>query len=65
MRKTLRAAALALALCSPAFAGDILCPPVAAPPSSAIQAEQTADGYMPNGLTETVLSVLESVLALL
>lgn len=65
MRKTLRAAALVLALCSPAFAGDILCPSAPAPPLNATQAAQTADGYMPNGLTETVLSVLESVLALL
>lgn len=59
MRKTLRASVLMLALCSPASAGIILCPSAPAPPPDGVQAEQTTDGF-----TETILSVLESVLAL-
>jgi hypothetical protein len=63
MRKILTATALLLALGCPALAGEIHNPkpqPAAAPTQ-----ETNADGYMPNGLTETVLSLLGSVLALL
>jgi hypothetical protein len=51
-----------LALSCPALAG-IMHTPAPAPPDT--QAGQTAQGEMPNGLTETLLSVLDSVLALL
>lgn len=62
MRRTLTTAALVLALCCPASAGIMHTP---APESATAQEQQAADGEMPNGLTETVLSLLETVLALL
>jgi hypothetical protein len=70
MRKTLSAAALALALCGPAFAGDIPTPSAPQPPPRSMAVEETAaDGEMPNGtadgFTETVLTLIESMLALL
>jgi len=65
MRKILGAAALALALCVPAVAGDIPNPVGSPQPPARMTAEETtADGYIQNELTETVLSLLESVLAL-
>jgi hypothetical protein len=63
-----------LALCGPAFAGDILCPPAVPPPppQSAMQEEQTVNGEVQNdandaadSLTETVLNLIGSVLTLL
>jgi len=69
MKKTLTTAALVLALCCPVFAGEIHTPAPAPPPPSIEQQEQTADGHIhndvPASLTEVVLSVIESVLALL
>jgi hypothetical protein len=67
MGKAVRASALILLLTCSAQAGYIPngSPEPPPPMSNAVQEEQTADGYMPNGLTETVLSVLGSVLALL
>jgi len=70
MSKAIRASVLMLLLTSSARAGwmgnDAKQPEP--PPPSVIQEEQTADGIMPNGepnsLTETVLTVIESVLAL-
>ena len=69
MRKTLRASVLMLALCVPAFAGDIpMVPaPQPPPPSSGMTAEETAtDGVVrtgtADGFTETLLSVLETAL---
>jgi hypothetical protein len=69
MRKTLRASVLVLAFCIPAFAGDIPMPPAPQPPPSNMTAEkQVAGGNMPtaaaNNLTEMVLSVIKSVVAL-
>ncbi|MDQ3805691.1 MAG: hypothetical protein M3416_17915 [Acidobacteriota bacterium] len=69
MRKTLSAAVLVLALCAPALAGDIPNPSAPQPPPRSMTAEGlAADGEMPNGaadsLTETVLAVIKSVLAL-
>ena len=56
MRKSLRASVLMLALCCPAFAGEMLCPPIA-PPNSADEA--TAQGDIPNPpLVQIVLSLL-------
>jgi hypothetical protein len=70
MRKTLRASILVLALCVPAFAGDIPMPPAPQPPpSSMTAANQVTDGETltaeSNSITETVLSVITSVVALL
>ncbi len=69
MRKTLRAFVLVLALCAPAFAGDIPMPPAPQPPPSSTTGEGQATGSQalngePESLTETVLSVLESLLSL-
>jgi len=68
MSKAIRASVLVLLLTSSAQAGwmgnDVKQPT----PPSTTQEEQTAAGVMPNGepdsLTETVLTVIESVLAL-
>lgn len=65
MRKTLRASVFVLALCAPAFAGDIPCPSVTQPMSTAAGTEEVKDSEAADSFTETVLSVLESVLALL
>lgn len=65
MRRTLTVAALVLALCCPAFAGIMHTPAPATPPPDAVQGEMTADGASKaDSLTETVLSLLERVLAL-
>lgn len=73
MRKAISVSALLLALTCSAYAGEmqngVTGTPPPPPPSNGItQEEQTAEGYMPNGepdgLTEAVLSVIESVLAL-
>jgi hypothetical protein len=67
MRKTLSAAVLLLVLCGPTFAGEIPCPLNPEPGSRAVEG-QAADGIIQNGepdsLTEAVLGVIESVLAL-
>ena len=66
MRKILCAAALVLALCGPAFAGIIPNPSEPEPPAQSTAAgETTADGEGPNNFTETVLTLIESVFALL
>ena len=70
MSKAIRASVLVLLLTSSAQAGwmgnDVK--QSEPPPPSVTQEEPTADGIMPNGepdsLTETVLAVIESVLAL-
>ena len=67
MRKTLRASVLMLALCVPAFAGDIPMVPAPQPPPSNVTAEEPATGGMTqtgeaDGFTETLLSVLETAL---
>jgi len=71
MSRAMRASVLVLLLVSSAHAGwmgnGATQPPP--PPPSDTQEEQAADGIMPNGepdtITETVLSVIESLLALL
>jgi hypothetical protein len=70
MRKTLRASVLVLALCAPAFAGDIPMPPAPEPPPPSVTAANQVTGgetltTESNSLTETVLSVITSVVALL
>jgi hypothetical protein len=65
MRKTLRASVFVLALCAPTFAGDIPCPSVTQPLSTTAETEEVAGSKVADSFTETVLSVLESMLALL
>lgn len=69
MRKILCAAAFMLALCGPAFAGDIPNPLAPQTSTGITVEEQAAAGDMQNGivssLSEAVLSVIESVRALL
>lgn len=68
MQKTLRASVLMLALCAPAFAGDIPMPPAPQPPppSNMTAEELMTDGVTQtgeaDGFTETLLSVLETAL---
>lgn len=72
MCKAIRASVLVLLLAGSAQAGWIqneAAPTPPPPPPTITQEEPTAEGVMPNGgpesLTETVLSLLGSVLALL
>ena len=77
MRKSLTVSVLLLALCCPAFAGDMLCPPVTPPPpqpaivvqESAVEAEvqslQTTDGETANNLPTNFVEVVLNLLALL
>jgi hypothetical protein len=71
MKKTLRASVFVLALCCPAFAGDIPCPTVAPTPQPAyavdseIQSPQTVDGDAPNGATATFVEIMLNLLTLL
>ena len=68
MRKTLRASVLMLALCAPAFAGNIpMVPaPQPPPPSNMTAAEPATDSMTrteeAGGFTKTLLSVLETAL---
>lgn len=68
MRKSLRASVLVLALCAPAFAGDIPNPLPPEPPPTKVEAPPAAAGQMQDGaaggFTEAVLTIIESVLAL-
>jgi hypothetical protein len=66
MRKMLMAAALLLALGYPTFAGEIHNPKPQPAPTATVEQEPTTDDTgEPDSFTETVLSVLESLLALL
>ena len=69
MRKTALASVLVFALCSTAFAGDIPMPPIPEPPPATNDGgANMVAGETPNAetdsLTETLLSVIESVTAL-
>lgn len=67
MRKILGAAALTLALYAPAFAGDTPNPSVTEPPSLPTTDPApvgAALGGEPGGITETLLALIDSVLAL-
>lgn len=65
MRKAIGASVFVLLLACSAQAGWIHNPVAGTPPPPTIaEQESKADGWMPNDLTETVLSVLEGVLAL-
>ena len=50
MRKTLTTAALLLAFCCPAFAGEMLTPPAPQPPS--VTAQEPTGGEMQNGIIQ-------------
>jgi hypothetical protein len=63
MGKAIRASALVLLLTCSAYAGEMQND--VKQPTPAPTQEATADGWIPNDLTDTVLSVLGSVLALL
>lgn len=71
MRKMLCAVVLALALYSPAFAGDIPMPPVTQPPPGMKAEEPVESGDISTplvseeSLTQSVMSMLESLLALI
>lgn len=77
MRKSLTVSVLVLALCRPAFAGDMLCPPVAPPPpppatltqESAVEVEiqslQTTDGENDVNLTNNFVEAVLNLLSLL
>lgn len=70
MRKSLCAAALVLALCGPAFAGDIPNPLGTQPPPPSVTNEvQAPDDEMQDdaadSLTTTVLGIIERILSLL
>ena len=64
MRKTLTTAALLLAFCCPAFAGEMLTPPAPQQPSVAAQEPITTDegAGAADTLTQVVLALLISVL---
>ena len=67
MGKAIRASVLVLLLACSAQAGWIHTPVTGPPPPApaVVEQEPTADGDIQNGLTVTMLSVLETVLALL
>ena len=76
MRKSLTVSVLLLALCRPAFAGDMLCPPAAPPPpqpatvvqESAVEVEiqslQTTDAEASSNLPTNFVEVVLNLLAL-
>lgn len=59
MRKLIQASLLTLALTASIYAGDI------GQPITASSDAVTAQGYMPNGIAETALSLLGAMLSLL
>jgi hypothetical protein len=59
MRKLIQASLLALALTAPIYAGDI------GQPVTSSSDTVTAQGYMPNGIAETALTLLGAVLSLI
>ncbi len=77
MRKSLTVSVLVLALCCPAFAGDMLCPPVTTPTpqpatltqESAVEVEiqslQTTDGENDVNLTNNFIEAVLNLLSLL
>ncbi|MDT7807520.1 MAG: hypothetical protein QOJ70_1333 [Acidobacteriota bacterium] len=65
MRKTLRAAALMLALCCPALAGEIPNPPAPQPQGMTIK-EPAMDGEIPTpGVSDSLTVIARDVLAVL
>jgi hypothetical protein len=63
MRKTLSASVLLLALCYPAFAGDMPTPPVPEP-TKAVQ-EPTGDGIIHGNNTDSLTEIALDILAVL
>ncbi len=64
MRKTLGIAALMLAFCCPALAGEIPTPP-APQPQSVTADEPTTNGDIQNGVTDSLTQTALDLLALL
>jgi hypothetical protein len=64
MAKSLRASVLVLLLACAAYAGDIQNDRTAPPPPPPAE-EETGEPTAPDSFTETILTVLQSVLALL
>lgn len=65
MRKTLRVAALVLALCVPVFAGHIGTPPVVTPPPTSAVRQQTEPGTIHTGVTASIVKIVLDLLTLL
>jgi hypothetical protein len=61
MRKLIQASLLAVALTAPIYAGEMQQPKAA----GEMQQPLAAQGYMPNGITETALSILGAMLSLI
>jgi hypothetical protein len=61
MRKLIQASLLTLALTARIYAGDMQQPKAA----GEMQQPLAAQGYMPNGITETALSILGAMLSLI
>jgi hypothetical protein len=64
MRKTLGVAALMLALCGPALAGEIPNPPAPQPQANTVQ-EPTATGDIQNGSADSLTEIALDLLAVL
>jgi hypothetical protein len=67
MRKTLTTAALVLAFCCPALAGEIATPGSPAPPptTATVAQEPTANGYMQNDSADSLTQIALDLLAAL
>ncbi len=61
MRKLIQASLLALALTAPTYAGIMQQPEA----TGEMQQPLATQGYMPNGITETALSILGAMLSLI
>jgi hypothetical protein len=64
MRKTLGIAALMLALCCPALAGEMPTPPAPQPQANTVQ-EPTAAGDIQNGSADSLTEIALDLLAIL
>jgi hypothetical protein len=64
MRKILGVAALMLAICCPALAGEIPNPPAPQPQANTVQ-EPTTDGDIQNDATESLTQIALDLLAVL
>jgi hypothetical protein len=64
MRKILGVAALMLAICCPALAGEIPNPPAPQPQANTVQ-EPTTDGDIQNDATESLTQIAIDLLAVL
>jgi hypothetical protein len=65
MRKTLTTAALLLAFCCPALAGEMHTPGVTTPTQTTITQEPTANGEIQNEATDSLAQIALDLLAVL